>query len=89
MSAPIRVRLGTPDEQADVRRQVDGVPAEPLFRLTFYGHLVPNPEPGMSGTLAPAIASHQFDAHPAVAYVAEAMLPHLLRALLDAIEEAH
>lgn len=88
MNGPIEVRDGTPAEREDVARQIEGVPSEPLFRLTFYGHLVPNPEPGTSGTLAPAISGHKFEYTSSVpGEAADAVLPVLLRHFLARLED--
>lgn len=73
MSGPIETRPGTLAETLDAVRQTEGVEPEALFELTFFGHLVPNPD--MAGTLAPAISGHQWAAHEALPKpVANAML---------------
>lgn len=81
----VEIRMATADEVKAAKSEAAGVAPEPLFQVTFYGHLVHNPE--RTGTLAPMIGGHEFASHPGIPrHVAEAMLPELIRALLDVLE---
>lgn len=82
--AGIEVRKGTAEEIEAANREVAGLPARPLIRVTFYGHMVHNPD--QVGTLTPAIAGHSVDITKDVQWpVAAAMLPMLFEHLLGQI----
>lgn len=83
----VQVRKGTPEEIEAANREVAGLPARPLIRLTFYGHMVHNPD--QVGTLTPALAGHTIDITEGIqGPVAQAMLPmlfdHLMKDLFPA-----
>ena len=85
MSCPIEVRIGTPAEVAAATAEVRGLSLEPLIRVTFLGHLVHDPD--QPDTLTPAVAAHKFASHPGIPpAVVDAMMPLLLRQLLNVLE---
>ena len=88
MEPTVEFRVGTPEETAKAEAEFAGLQPVPLVRMTFYGHLVHNPD--QVGTLAPAFTGHELDAHQGIPLpVLEAILPDLLRhlaGLLDGVD---
>ena len=81
------IRLGTPAEVAAAAAEVEGLKPEPLIRVTFYGHLVHNPD--QVGTLCPAVSGHAIDIAPSIPWpAAKAMLPILLDKFLAELAKA-
>jgi len=44
MDPKVEIRVGTPEEAAKAEAEFAGLQPVPLLRVTFYGHLVHNPD---------------------------------------------